>query len=64
MEHSRLPPTRIGGFEFVVLAALRSAQLMRGCTPTIDVGSHKPTVVAQMEIASGRVRRLDEPITV
>jgi hypothetical protein len=52
-------PTGVTAFEFVVLAALRSAQLMRGCTPRVD-GAHKTTVTAQLEIAAGRVVRLVE----
>jgi hypothetical protein len=47
-------PVGLGKFEFVVMAALRSAQLMRGCLPKIDTPS-KPTVVAQLEVAAGMV---------
>jgi DNA-directed RNA polymerase subunit K/omega len=41
-------------FEFVRLATLRAAQLMRGCTPRVAVG-FKPTTTAQREIAAGKV---------
>jgi DNA-directed RNA polymerase subunit K/omega len=44
----------VGKFEFVKLAALRTAQLMRGCTPRVPVGG-KPTTTAQREVADGKV---------
>jgi DNA-directed RNA polymerase subunit K/omega len=44
-------------FEFVIIAALRTAQLQRGCVQRV-VGSHKLTTVAQMEIVAGKVGRL------
>lgn len=48
-------PDGIGAFEFVVLATLRAAQLMRGCIPRVE-GPHKATVMAQVEVATGKVR--------
>ena len=55
-------PAGIGTFEFVVLATLRAAQLMRGCRPRVD-GIHKAAVIAQLEVAQGKVMALvgDEP---
>jgi DNA-directed RNA polymerase subunit K/omega len=47
-------PSEFSAFEFVVLAGLRAAQLMRGCTPRIE-GGHKRIVTAQMEVATGKV---------
>ena len=47
-------PISIGAFEFVVVAALRAAQLMRGCTPKVD-GDHTVAVTAQREVAEGKV---------
>ena len=47
-------PIDSGGFEFVKVAALRAAQLMRGCTPRVEPG-HRPTVTAQHEVAQGKV---------
>jgi len=47
-------PAGIGAFEFVILASLRAAQLMRGCRPKIE-GFHKNTVLAQLEVAQGKV---------
>ena len=54
-------PAGINAFEFVVVAGLRAAQLMRGCTPRIE-GFHKMTVTAQLEVAEKKVARSpDEP---
>lgn len=47
-------PASIGAFEFVVLSALRAAQLMRGCIPKVPV-AHKLTTTAQWEVASGKI---------
>lgn len=44
----------IGSFEFVRLAALRTAQLMRGCTPRVPE-CHKRTSTAQREVAAGKI---------
>jgi DNA-directed RNA polymerase subunit K/omega len=49
-------PTSIGAFEFVVLATLRAGQLMQGCIPRTG-GVHKATVIAQIEVAEGKVER-------
>jgi DNA-directed RNA polymerase subunit K/omega len=51
--------SEMNGFEFVVLASKRVAQLMRGCTPRLP-GSHKPTTMARMEVANGKVVRATE----
>lgn len=51
-------PTGFGAFEFVVLSTLRAQQLIRGCTPRVDVGSHKKSVIAQIEIAEGKILQL------
>ena len=55
-------PAGIGAFEFVILASLRAAQLMRGCTPRVEP-SHKAVVTAQREVAEGLVLRatIDTP---
>jgi DNA-directed RNA polymerase subunit K/omega len=47
-------PASFGAFEFVVLANLRAAQLMRGCIPRVIPG-HKHTITAQTEVAEGKV---------
>lgn len=50
-------PPGVGAFQFVVLAKLRAAQLIRGCTPKI-VSDHKKTVTAQLEVADGKVMQV------
>jgi DNA-directed RNA polymerase subunit K/omega len=59
-------PRGIGAFEFVVTAALRAAQLQRGCLPKIE-GDHTTAVLAQREVAEGKViaaaRPLSQPAT-
>lgn len=47
-------PSGMGGFQFVILASLRAAQLMRGCLPRVD-GGHKKTVTALLEVSQGKV---------
>jgi DNA-directed RNA polymerase subunit K/omega len=49
----QLPPG-LGKFEFVVVATLRAAQLMKGCRPKVET-THKPTVTAQVEVSEGKV---------
>jgi DNA-directed RNA polymerase subunit K/omega len=49
------PAEEIAAFEFVVVAAQRAAQLMRGCTPRVPP-SPKREVTAQREVADGKVR--------
>ena len=48
-------PLGMGGFQFAVLSTLRAKQLIRGCTPRVD-GNHKLTVLAQFEVADGKVK--------
>jgi DNA-directed RNA polymerase subunit K/omega len=50
-------------FEFVVIAALRSQQLQRGCIPRV-AGNHKKITIAQMEVVAGVVTRLPAVIPV
>jgi hypothetical protein len=47
----------MGAFHFSVLSTLRAAQLLRGCTPRVE-GLHKYTVIAQCEVAEGKVKQL------
>jgi len=53
-------PPGVGAFQFVVLATLRVAQLMRGCRPKVD-GLHKATVIAQLEVSAGIVTQVVTP---
>jgi hypothetical protein len=48
----------MGTFQFVVLSSLRAVQLTRGCRPRIEVGDHKRNVIAQLEVAEGKVFEL------
>ena len=50
------PPHLMGSFEFVAIAALRAAQLARGCRPRVN-GNHTTAVFAQREVAEGKVTR-------
>ena len=52
-----VPHPGIGTFEFIVLASLRAAQLMQGCTPRVGA-THKRMTIAQMEVAAGQIRRV------
>jgi len=56
-------PAGMGAFTFVVLSTLRSTQLIRGCLPRVD-GAHKRTVIAQIEVAEGKVMQLLAPAVV
>lgn len=49
-------PYEMNAFEFVVVAALRAQQLMKGCVPLFD-GAHKATTMAQMEVSAGKIAR-------
>ena len=44
-------------FEFVKVASLRAAQLMKGCTARVPVG-HRSVLTAQREVAEGKVSAL------
>jgi DNA-directed RNA polymerase omega subunit len=42
-------------FRFVLVAAQRAEQLMRGARPKVDAGKRKPTRVAMQEVDSNLV---------
>ena len=44
-------------FELTLAAAYRARQLASGSLSLVEMGRHKPTVVALREIAQGRVGR-------
>jgi DNA-directed RNA polymerase subunit K/omega len=46
-------------FEFVVTAGARARQLLAGSTPRVDVGDHKKTTVAQKEVVTRAVEKLE-----
>jgi DNA-directed RNA polymerase subunit K/omega len=46
-------------FEFVVTAGARARQLLAGSTPRVDVGEHKKTTVAQKEVITRAVEKVE-----
>jgi hypothetical protein len=51
-------PATVNVYEFIAVSALRTQQLLAGCTPRLP-GDHAPMVMAQMEVAAGCVVRAD-----
>ena len=49
-------PADTNPFEFVVLSSLRTAQLVRGCSPRVTAADKK-VVTAQREVAEGKILR-------
>jgi DNA-directed RNA polymerase subunit K/omega len=49
-------PLHMNAYEFVVLSALRTQQLLAGCTPRV-AGQHNAATLAQMEVAAGCIAR-------
>jgi len=47
----------MGTFHFIILTSLRAAQLMRGCRPRVN-GDHKAIVIAQLEVAEGKIAQI------
>lgn len=50
-------PADLNSFEFIRIAALRTAQLMQGCVPLVPK-SVKPATTAMREVAAGKVGAL------
>jgi DNA-directed RNA polymerase omega subunit len=46
-------------FEFVVTAGARARQLLAGSTPRVTVGEHKKTTVAQQEVITKAVEKIE-----
>jgi DNA-directed RNA polymerase subunit K/omega len=46
-------------FEFVVTAGARARQLMAGSTARVAVGDHKKTTIAQQEVMTKAVERVE-----
>jgi DNA-directed RNA polymerase subunit K/omega len=55
IDRTRLP----NSFEFVVTAGARARQLLAGSTPRVTVGEHKKTTVAQQEVVTRQVEKVD-----
>jgi DNA-directed RNA polymerase omega subunit len=47
-------------FEFVVMAGARARQLLAGSTPRVTVGEHKKTTVAQQEVITKAVEKIEK----
>jgi DNA-directed RNA polymerase omega subunit len=46
-------------FEFVVTAGARARQLLAGSTPRVEVGEHKKTTIAQREVITRAVEKIE-----
>jgi DNA-directed RNA polymerase subunit K/omega len=55
IDRSKLP----NSFEFIVTAGARARQLLAGSTPRVVVGEHKKTTVAQQEVFTKQVEKLE-----
>lgn len=55
IDRSKLP----NSFEFVVTAGARAKQLLAGSTPRVDAGTHKKTTIAQQEVITKAVEKID-----
>ena len=47
-------------FEFVVTAGARARQLMAGSIPRVVVGEHKKTTVAQQEVITRAIEKIEQ----
>jgi DNA-directed RNA polymerase subunit K/omega len=47
-------------FEFVVTAGARARQLLAGSVPRVAAGEHKKTTVAQQEVITRAVEKIDK----
>jgi DNA-directed RNA polymerase subunit K/omega len=55
IDRSKLP----NSFEFVVTAGARARQLLAGSTPRVAVGEHKKVTIAQKEVITKAVEKLE-----
>jgi DNA-directed RNA polymerase subunit K/omega len=46
-------------FEFVVTAGARARQLLNGSTPRVAAGEHKMTTIAQQEVITRQVEKVE-----
>ncbi len=56
IDRSKLP----NSFEFVVTAGARARQLLAGSVPRVEVGEHKKTTVAQCEVVTKQVEKIEK----
>jgi DNA-directed RNA polymerase omega subunit len=47
-------------FEFVVTAGARARQLLAGSTPRVTAGEHKKTTIAQQEVITKVVEKIEK----
>jgi DNA-directed RNA polymerase subunit K/omega len=55
IDRSKLP----NSFEFVVTAGARARQLLAGSAPRVAVGEHKKVTIAQQEVISKAVEKIE-----
>jgi DNA-directed RNA polymerase subunit K/omega len=60
IDKTKLP----NSFEFVVTAGARARQLLAGSTPRVAVGDHKKTTVAQQEVITKAVEKIERTVPV
>jgi DNA-directed RNA polymerase subunit K/omega len=60
IDRSKLP----NSFEFVVTAGARARQLLAGSTPRVAAGDHKKTTIAQQEVVTKAVEKIEKAGTV
>jgi len=46
-------------FEFIVTAGARARQLLAGSIPRVEAGNHKKTTVAQREVVTKAVEKVE-----
>jgi DNA-directed RNA polymerase subunit K/omega len=51
-------------FEFVVTAGARARQLLAGSVPRVAAGEHKKTTVAQQEVITRAVEKIEKVETI
>jgi DNA-directed RNA polymerase subunit K/omega len=56
IDRSKLP----NSFEFVVTAGARARQLLAGSTPRVNVADQKKITVAQQEVVTGQVEKIEK----
>jgi DNA-directed RNA polymerase subunit K/omega len=59
IDRSQLP----NAFEFVVTAGARARQLLAGSTPRVAPADHKKTTLAQQEVATKQVEKVEEEVS-
>ena len=58
IDRSKLP----NSFEFVVTAGARARQLLAGSTPRVAAADHKKTTLAQQEVVTKQVEKIEEEV--